>query len=71
MESEPEYDEDFKQYAKELVRDIYNSNYAPKVTVQENATATAAIGINPVLMHQLKKRRLEARENESGSELER
>jgi hypothetical protein len=71
MESKPEYDEDFKQYAKELVRNIYNSTYAPEVTVGESATATPTIGINPVLLHQLKKRRLEARENENGSELER
>jgi hypothetical protein len=70
MEDEPEYDTDFKAYAKQLIYDIYNKNYAPPPPNGGASPVHQVQEINPVLMHQLKKRRI-TRPLSTTSELDR
>ena len=70
MEDEPEYDADFKAYAKQLIYDIYNEHYAPPPPNGTAPIVHQVQEINPVLMHQLKKRRI-TRPLNTASELDR
>jgi hypothetical protein len=70
MDEHPEFDDDFKKYAINLVKEIYKTQYAPKQTpgqaVEQHLPTS---NVNPILLYQSTRRRIDPSTDHS-SEIE-